>query len=70
VRELDAPELRQYLTSIDPVWDHWEKRSTPVYDQTGPRPFEVHYYWNTTSSHAEYGRGFKVRFAFEFYPGG
>jgi hypothetical protein len=67
---LKSEELKQHLRSIDPSLGNWEKWSTPIYDQSGPRPFEVHFYWNTSLQRAEYERGFKVRFRQTFYPGG
>jgi hypothetical protein len=66
--QLKSEDLKEYLLGIDPTLEHWEKWSTPVYDQSGPRPFEVHFNWNPATQRVEYGRGFKVRFRQRFDP--
>jgi hypothetical protein len=66
--DLRNPDVIGYLTrNGQPITD-FEKWATQTLDPTGPRPFQVHFYWNTVTQRVEYGEDFKVKFNQLFYP--
>jgi len=63
----DADVIAYLMRNGQPMSD-FEKWTTDTLDPNGPRPFQVHFYWNKVTQKVEYGAGFKVKFNQIFYP--